>query len=132
MKIKQLQTLLDSQPSVSGNTFLVSALYILSWILAIAFFILAIGLLLESAFHFKIFLDWVSRQINFVLNQEQRWKISTSFGLISLFLSLIFAGMIFVSKMVLTRNHFIIQLEDWLLENIKEVKVPKKKNKIIK
>lgn len=122
MKLRELQTLLDSQPSVSGSTFLVGTLYLISWILAVFFFILGIGLLLESAFHFKIFLDWLSRNLNIVLNEEQRWKIATSFGIISLILALIFVGVIILCRMVLKRNHFIIQLEDWLYLNVADIK----------
>ena len=129
MKIKELQNILNTQPSVSGNTFFIFLIWGLSWLLAITFFILGIGLLLESALHYKIFLDFVSRQINLVLDPVQRWKISTSFGVISLILSFIFVGMIFISKMVLVRNHFIIQIEDWLISEIKEIKIKPRKSK---
>lgn len=122
MKLKELQTLLDNQPSVSGNTFLVVSLYAISWALAIAFFVLAIGLLLEGSFDFKIFLDWVSRQLNLVLNTGQRTSIATSFGFLSLVLSAIFVGVIFLCRMILQRNHFILQVEDWIYENLSEVK----------
>ncbi len=122
MRLKELQTILDSQPSVSGSTFLVGALYIASWILLVAFLILGIGLLLESLFHFKIFLDWVSRQLNVLLNEDQRWKIATSFGLISVVLSAVFLGVIFLCRMVLNRNRFIIEMDEWIYTNITEVK----------
>lgn len=121
MKLKELQTILDSQPSVSGSTFLVGSLYVISWILAAVFLILGIGLLLESAFHFKIFLEWVSRNLNIALNEDQRWKIATSFGIISLILAVIFAGVIVLCRMILKRNHFIIQMDDWIYSNITEV-----------
>ncbi|GGP01912.1 hypothetical protein GCM10010992_04190 [Cloacibacterium rupense] len=129
MKIKELQNILNTQPSVSGNTFFIFLIWGLSWLFAITFLVLGIGLLLESALHYKIFLDFVSRQINLVLDQEQRWKISTSFGIISLVLAFIFVGMIFISKMVLVRNHFIIQIEDWLLSEFKDVKVKTRKTR---
>lgn len=129
MKIKNLQNILDNQPSVSGNTFLIFLVWGFSCLLAITFFILGVGLLLESALHYKIFLDFVSRQINLVLDEQQRWKISTSFGIISLILGLIFVGMIFICKMVLVRNHFIIQIEDWILSEIKEIKISTQKSK---
>lgn len=121
MKLKELQTILDSQPSVSGSTFLVGSLYVISWILAAVFLILGIGLLLESAFHFKIFLEWVSRNLNIDLNEDQRWKIATSFGIIALILAVIFAGVIVLCRMILKRNHFIIQMDDWIYSNITEV-----------
>lgn len=129
MKIKELQNILNTQPSVSGNTFFIFLIWGLSWLFAITFLVLGIGLLLESALHYKIFLDFVSRQINLVLDQEQRWKISTSFGIISLVLAFIFVGMIFISKMVLVRNHFIIQIEDWLLSEFKDVKIKTRKTR---
>ncbi len=121
MKIKELQNLLDSQPSVSGNTFLVGTLYVISWLLFAAFLVLGIGLLLESFSHLKIFLEWLSRNLNITLNDEQRWKIATSFGLISLILSAVFGGVIALCRMILKRNNFIIQTEEWLYENIKEI-----------
>ena len=129
MNDKNLQKIIDSQPSVSGSTFLVSALFVISWILMTVLFILAIGLFLESFLHYKIFLTWVSRQLNFSLNEDQRWKIATSFGLFSMFLSIVFLGVIFLCKMVLRRNHFIIEIEDWLFANIKEVRKPRPKKK---
>lgn len=129
MKIKELQNILNTQPSVSGNTFFIFLIWGLSWLFGITFLVLGIGLLLESALHYKIFLDFVSRQINLVLDQEQRWKISTSFGIISLVLAFIFVGMIFISKMVLVRNHFIIQIEDWLLSEFKDVKIKTRKTR---
>lgn len=129
MKIKELQNILNNQPSVSGNTFFIFLIWGFSWLFAITFLVLGIGLLLESALHYKIFLDFVSRQINLVLDREQRWKISTSFGIISLVLAFIFVGMIFISKMVLVRNHFIIQIEDWLLSEFKDVKVKTRKTR---
>ncbi|HPW88214.1 hypothetical protein SAMN05421789_103127 [Kaistella chaponensis] len=125
MNEKNLQKIIDTQPSVSGSTFLVSTLFIISWLLMVGLFVLSIGLFLESYLHYKIFLDWVSRQLNFGLNEEQRWKIAVSFGLFSLFLSIIFLGVIFLCKMVLRRNHFIIQIEDWIFANMKELKKPK-------
>lgn len=129
MKTKELQNILDKQPSVSGNTFFIFLVWGISWLLAIFFFVLGIGLLLESALHYKIFLDFVSRQINLVLDPEQRWKISTSFGVICLILSFIFVGMIFISKMVLVRNHFIIKIKDWLISEIKEIKLKPRKSR---
>jgi len=129
MKIKELQNILNTQPSVSGNTFFIFLIWGLSWLLAITSFVLGIGLLLESVLHYKIFLDFVSRQINLVLDPVQRWKISTSFGVIYLILSFIFVGIIFISKMVLVRNHFIIQIEDWLISEIKEIKIKPRKSK---
>lgn len=121
MKIRELQTLLNSRPSVSGSTYLVGALYVISCLLAAVFFILGVGLLLESLFHMKIFLDWLSRNLRIVLNEEQRWTIATSFGSISLILSCIFVGVIVLSRMILKRNHFIIQTEDWLYHNVPEL-----------
>lgn len=129
MKIRNLQSILDTQPSVSGNTFFIFLVWGISWLLAVTFFVLGVGLLLESALHYKIFLNFVSRQINLVLDEQQRWKISTSFGVISLILSFIFVGMIFICKMVLVRNHFIIQVEDWLISEIKEIKIKPRKSK---
>lgn len=129
MKIRNLQSILDTQPSVSGNTFFIFLVWGISWLLAVTFFVLGVGLLLESALHYKIFLNFVSRQINLVLDEQQRWKISTSFGVISLILSFIFVGMIFICKMVLVRNHFIIQIEDWLISEIKEIKIKPRKSK---
>ena len=101
MKTKELQNILDKQPSVSGNTFFIFLVWGISWLLAVFFFVLGIGLLLESLLHYKIFLDFVSRQIHLILDEQQRWKISTSFGLISFVLCFIFVGMIFICKMVL-------------------------------
>ena len=129
MNNRSLQKIIDSQPSVSGSTFLVSALFVVSWILMVGLFILSIGLFFESFLHYKIFLDWVSRQLSFSLNEDQRWKIATSFGLFSLFLSIVFLGVIFLCKMVLRRNHFIIEMEDWIFENVNDVKKPRLKKK---
>lgn len=122
MQKRELQAIIDSQPSVSANTFLVGALYVLSWILFVAFLILGAGLFLESLLHYKIFLGWVSEQLNFALNEEQRWKIATGFGLMSLFLSAVFLGVIFLCRMVLNRNRFIIEIDEWMYANLKEVK----------
>lgn len=124
MKIRELQTILDGQPSVSRSTFLVGSLYILCIILALAFLILGIGLLLESFFHFKIFLDWISRSSRIPLNEDQRWSIATTLGILSLMLSAVFAGTIMICRMVLRRNHFIITIEDWVYQNIKDINRP--------
>ena len=129
MKIKELQTILDAQPSVSGNTYFIFIIWGISWLLAITFFILGIGLLLESLLHYKIFLDFVARQINLVLDENQRWTLSSSFGTLSLILAAIFGSMIFICRMVLVRNHFIIQLEDWLISEVKEIKVKPRKSR---
>lgn len=122
MKIKELQTLLDSQPSVSGSTFLVGSLYVISWILCAAFLILGIGLLLEAFFGFSIFLNWVSKQMNLALTEEQRAGIATSFGLLSLILGVIFGGVILLSRMVLKRNHYMIRMEDWIYANLSDIR----------
>lgn len=121
MRLKELQNILDNQPSVSGSTFLVGALYVISIVLFLGFLVLGIGLLLESLFHYKIFLDWVSQQLHVVLNEEQRYKIATSFGLLSLFLSLVFFGVIFLCRMVLTRNKFIIDIDEWIYSNLSQI-----------
>ena len=129
MKIKELQNILNTQPSVSGNTYFIFFVWGISWLLAVAFFILGIGLLLESMLHYKIFLDFVARQINLILDENQRWVLSSSFGIVSLLLAGIFASMIVICKMVLVRNHFIIQLEDWLISEVKEIKIKPRKSK---
>ena len=129
MKIKELQNILDTQPSVSGNTYFIFIIWGISWLLAITFFILGVGLLLESLLHYKIFLDFVARQINLVLDENQRWTLSSSFGILLLILSGVFGSMIYICRMVLVRNHFIIQLEDWLLSEIKEIKIKPRKSK---
>lgn len=75
MKTKELQNILDKQPSVSGNTFFIFLVWGISWLLAVFFFVLGIGLLLESLLHYKIFLDFVSRQIHLMLeNFYQFWS----------------------------------------------------------
>ncbi len=129
MKIKELQNILNTQPSVSGNTYFIFLVWGISWLLAVSFFILGIGLLLESMLHYKIFLDFVARQINLILDENQRWALSSSFGIVSLLLAGIFASMIVICKMVLVRNHFIIQLEDWLISEVKEIKIKPRKSK---
>lgn len=122
MRLRELQTIIDGQPSVSANTFLVGALYVVSWILFVAFLFLGAGLFMESLLHYKIFLGWVSEQLNFALNEEQRWKIATSFGLLSLFLSAVFLGVIILCRMVLNRNRFIIEIDEWIYANLSEIK----------
>ena len=129
MNIKELQKILDTQPSVSGNTYFIFFVWGISWLFAVAFFILSIGLFLESMLHYKIFLDFVARQINLILDENQRWALSSSFGIVSLLLAGIFASMIVICKMVLVRNHFIIQLEDWLISEVKEIKIKPRKSK---
>lgn len=129
MKIKELQNILNTQPSVSGNTYFIFIIWGISWLLAVTFLVLGIGLLLESVLHYKIFLDFVAREINLVLDEQQRWKLSSSFGVISFILSVVFASMIFICRMVLVRNHFIIQLEDWLISEIKEIKIKPRKTR---
>ena len=129
MKIKELQNILNTQPSVSGNTYFIFLVWGISWLLAVSFFILGIGLLLESMLHYKIFLDFVARQINLILDENQRWALSSSFVIVSLLLAGIFSSMIVICKMVLVRNHFIIQLEDWLISEVKEIKIKPRKSK---
>ena len=128
MNYKNLQKILDSQPSVSGSTFLVFSLFGISSLLMVGFFVLSVGLFLEGVFHYKIFLTWVSEQLQFKLDEELRWKIAGSFGFFSLILSSVFLGVLFLCKMVLRRNHFIIEIEDWILGNITEAKRPLKKS----
>lgn len=129
MKIKQLQSILDQQPSVSGNTYFIFIVWGISWLFALVFLLLGIGLLLESLLHYKIFLDTVAQKLHLVLTDEQRWNISTSLGWLSLILAFVFGVMIYICKMVLVRNHFIIQLEEWLISEIKEVKINRKISK---
>ena len=129
MKIKQLQSILDQQPSVSGNTYFIFIVWGISWLFALVFLLLGIGLLLESMLHYKIFLDTVAQKLHLVLTDEQRWNISTSLGWLSIVLALVFGAMIYICKMVLVRNHFIILLEEWLISEIKEVKINRKISK---
>lgn len=122
MKLRELQILLDQQPSVITNTYVVVVLNILGYILAIGFLILGLGLLIEGWLDWKVFLEWVSRQFNIILNQEQRSDIAISFGIFSLILSLIFGGVIYLSRWILQRNHFIMEMEDWIYNNLSEIK----------
>lgn len=122
MRLIELENLLNNQPAVSGSTFLIGALYVVSIVLCVGFFVLGGGLLLESIFHYKIFLDWVSDKLHVILNEEQRWKIATSFGLLSLFLGIVFVGVIFLCRMVLNRNRFIIEIDDWIYGNLSGIK----------
>lgn len=129
MKIKILQNLLDQQPSVAGTTFLVGALYVLSIALTVFFCVLGLGLLIEGKFDILLFLNWVSRQFNLVLNEDQRQAIAYSFGSFSLILSVVFAAFIYLCRMVLKRNLFIIQMEEWIYNNITEISRPKTSKK---
>ena len=129
MKIKQLQSILDQQPSVSGNTYFIFIVWGIYWLFALVFLLLGIGLLLESMLHYKIFLDTVAQKLHLVLTHEQRWNISTSLGWLSLILAFVFGAMIYICKMVSVRNHFIILLEEWLISEIKEVKINRKISK---
>ena len=129
MKIKQLQSILDQQPSVSGNTYFIFIVWGISWLFALVFLLLGIGLLLESMLHYKIFLDTVAQKLHLVLTDEQRWNISTSLGWLSLILAFVFGAMIYICKMVLVRNLFIILLEEWLISEIKEVEINRKISK---
>ena len=124
MKIRELQSILNAQPSVSRSTFVVGSLYVVCCVLAIVFLILGIGLLLESFFHFIIFLEWISRNTGILLNEVQRWSIATTLGVIALIWSAIFAGLIVICRMVLRRNHYIMTIEDWIYQNIKDVNRP--------
>ena len=125
MKIRELQILLNNQPSISGNTFVVGALLVISCLLAFAFLILGIGLFLESWFGYKIFLNWVARQLNLLLDIEQRTTLAVSFGTSALILCVVFCGVIYLCRMILRRNHFMILTEDWLYANITELTKPK-------
>ena len=40
MKIKQLQSILDQQPSVSGNTYFIFIVWGISWLFALVFLLL--------------------------------------------------------------------------------------------
>ena len=48
MKLRELQTLLDQQPSVTTNTYIVVFLNILSYILAFGFLVLGLVLLIDG------------------------------------------------------------------------------------
>ena len=76
MKIKQLQSILDQQPSVSGNTYFIFIVWGISWLFALVFLLLGIGLLLESLLHYKIFLDTVAQKLHLVLgfNGDKKWS----------------------------------------------------------
>lgn len=129
MKLRELQTILDGQPSVTGNTFIVGFLYVVAILLAALFLVLGIGLFLEGWFDFNIFLDWVSRQFNLILNDDQRAVIAKNFGTFSLILAVIFGGFIYLCKMILSRNNFIIQMEEWIFQNLSEVRKPVRKTR---
>lgn len=129
MKIKILQNLLDQQPSVAGTTFIIGALYVVSIALTLFFLVLGLGLLLEGWMNILLFLNWVSRQFNLVLNDDQREAIAFSFGSFSLILSVVFAAFIYLCRMVLKRNLFIIQMEEWIYNNITEISRPKSSKK---
>lgn len=122
MKLRELQTLLDQQPSVTTNTYIVVVLNILSYILAFGFLVLGLGLLIEGWLDWKVFLDWVSKQFSLVLDQEQRSGIAISFGFFSLILAVIFGGVIYLCRWILQRNHFIMEMEDWVYNNLSEIK----------
>lgn len=121
MNIKSLEKMYAEKPSVLRSTYLVFVFWVLSWILMLAFLGLAIGLLLESAFEYRYFIDWIfkSFKLNFPFSDYERWKFATTFGLISLFLSIFFLGTAILCKMILHRNKFILELEDWLKINAK-------------
>ncbi len=121
MNIKSLEKMYAEKPSVLRSTYLVFVFWVLGWILMLAFLGLAIGLLLESAFEYRYFIDWIlkSFKLNFPFSDDERWKFATTFGLISLFLSIFFLGTVILCKMILHRNKFILELEDWLKINAK-------------
>lgn len=125
MKLRELENLLQRRPSVTGNTFGVIALFIISAILLIVFFILGLGLLVESRWGSEIFLNELSTQMRVTLNDEQRAGLSQFFGLFSIFLSAIFTGVVFICRMVLRRNKFILEIEDRIDNNIARMNLAK-------
>ena len=74
MKIKQLQSILDQQPSVSGNTYFIFIVWGISWLFALVFLLLGIGLLLESLLHYKIFLDTVAQKLQKVYMSGRQYN----------------------------------------------------------
>ena len=132
MKLKELEQILHHRPSVSGNTFGVFALLIAAIVLSAAFLLLGTGLLIESWLGYRIFLNSVASGIGIVLDDEQRYVIALSLGLICLILAAIFAAVIMICRMVLRRNQFIIELEDWLLANISDLQKTAAKRKSAK
>lgn len=130
MNTKNIQTLLDKQPNASENTYLVFILLGISWVLMIVLFILAIGLWIENLSHYSIFLDWLVQKtaLKITPTEEQRSSFSLCFGLLCFGLSLVFLGGIFLCRMILHRNQFILEIEDWLFANIASIqkKTPKK------
>lgn len=127
MKLKQLQTIIDRRPAVTTNTFLISALFAASLFLAAIFLILGLALILEGLFEFKIILNTVADALKMNPNEDQRRNISLVLGFISVLLAVVYAVAARVSKMVLQRNSFILDMEDWIAQNIKEIVLNKTK-----
>lgn len=121
MKIKELENILLCTPSVSGNTFGVVALMILAGILGGTCLILGLGLMLESWLGYQIFLNSITSGIGVTVPDDRRASVAMMFGLICLILAVIFLGVWRICKMVLRRNQFIIDLEDWIEANISPV-----------
>lgn len=127
MKINELENILQRTPSVSGNTYGVVALMIFGGILGAACFILSLGLFLESWLGHDIFMNSISSLLRLALPEEQRAGVALTFGLIGLVLAVIFLGVVRICKMVLRRNQFIMELEDWIADNISSL--PKKSSR---
>ena len=66
----------------------------------------------------------------FEFQKDTFFKAKYKYWLAGIFLFLvIFGGFIYLCKMILCRNNFIIQMEEWIFQNLSEVRKPVRKTR---
>lgn len=101
-------------PSVTGTTYFIFIILGVCFLLGTVFLGLALGLFLESALEYHFFIDMIliRSKITTPIPNAEIWKIANIYGFFCLFLSLVLFLNCKISRMVLVRNHYIMEIQE--------------------
>jgi hypothetical protein len=106
---QKLIELLDKRPSVIRNSFVIGLVQLLSWIIGTSLFIVGISILI----HNFVYDELLAR---FDIVKELDNTLMNSIGISSLVVGLLLFAIIRLCKMLIKRNLFLLELDEWRYE----------------
>lgn len=116
----KLNELLDNRPSAIGNTFVIVVIRFISGLIGTALFIVGVSILIHNLVY-----DEFLAQFNIV--EELGKRTMNIIGGVAFIVGVLFFGVVRLCSMLIKRNLFLLELDEWRYN--REVNEKELKNK---
>lgn len=119
MDLKLIE-LLDNRPSAIGNSFVIGVVRILAWLIGTALIIIGLSILIHNSVH-EGFLT------QFSIIEKLDTSATSGIAITAIILAILLLFVARLCKMLIRRNMFLLELDEWRYEWEKELRHNKEK-----